>query len=157
MDVKQLLAKVCSMFKTDVLSHRCMCAGVPACMLLSCWGFPPLPLQCPPVIAPNLITIQNSGPSAAGGRSREQLALCQSVHHGCRGYNMIKQCGPQLALVIPDARAERTKPQVCVCVCTRHNGVLSVVPCVTQCHAYRRMCRCTVHSVMFHSIVVSLR
>ena len=25
---------------------------------------------------------------------------------------MIKQCGPQLALVIPDARAERTKPQV---------------------------------------------
>ncbi len=26
---------------------------------------------------------------------------------------MVKQCGPQLALVIPDARAERTKPQVC--------------------------------------------
>jgi hypothetical protein len=25
---------------------------------------------------------------------------------------MVKQCGPQLALVIPDARAERTKPQV---------------------------------------------
>ena len=26
---------------------------------------------------------------------------------------MVKQCGPQLALVIPDARAEHTKPQVC--------------------------------------------
>ena len=26
---------------------------------------------------------------------------------------MVKQCGPQIALVIPDARAERTKPQVC--------------------------------------------
>lgn len=26
---------------------------------------------------------------------------------------MVKQCGPQLALVIPDARSERTKPQVC--------------------------------------------
>ena len=26
---------------------------------------------------------------------------------------MVKQCGPQLALVIPDARTERTKAQVC--------------------------------------------
>ena len=25
---------------------------------------------------------------------------------------MVKQCGPKLALLIPDARAERTKPQV---------------------------------------------
>lgn len=25
---------------------------------------------------------------------------------------MLKQCGPKLALLIPDARAERTKPQV---------------------------------------------
>ncbi|KAL0040536.1 hypothetical protein WJX77_010023 [Trebouxia sp. C0004] len=31
---------------------------------------------------------------------------------GHRGFSMVKQCGPQLALVIPDARAERTKPQV---------------------------------------------
>lgn len=28
---------------------------------------------------------------------------------------MVKQCGPKLALVIPDARTERTKPQVTTC------------------------------------------
>ena len=40
---------------------------------------------------------------------------------------MVKQCGPQLALVIPDARAERTKPQVTFSQQVETNSIWSVV------------------------------
>ncbi len=45
------------------------------------------------------------------------LHILTNVHFRLRGFSMVKQCGPQLALVIPDARAERTKAHVSVHSC----------------------------------------
>ena len=55
---------------------------------------------------------------------------------------MIKQCGPQLALVIPDARAERTKPQVSLVIKSSALQDLVIVYKVT----------CNVAGRHFHSV-----